>query len=1340
MKTNFFFLVFAFLVIAIITSTSAQTSSVTVAVKNNPSSNSQITCGFDAIREQTLKENPTLFKEIIKRENLLQESVQQKENVQRLSSNDMFYIPVVVHLVAQPGNGVDQVTAARVIEQINVMNTMYRNTNSKPVGVLVSADAKIQFCLAQTLPGGMAGWSNVNGVVTPGIMKYTSTETTHQYNQVGQNNLRTLSAAFNPSNYLNIYVVNSIPSGSGVIAGYSDSPINLAPGVLDGIVIDSRFFGGTTSLAGSVFPDHNQGKVIVHEAGHYFGLYHVFEGGCTAPDDRVNDTPPTNENGGCPTPQTVNSCTIGTFALTENYMDYTNSNCWHAYTPGQRDRMHSIITTFRSNLVSASNLIASGINCIGLNAGFSITNSNPCINTSVTFDAVASGAGLTYNWDFGDGGTSTGDPSNHPYAAAGNYKVTLRVSDGTNTITSIQNVYVSTCTLTNPSQANWYFGNYGEVSFAQGFPQPQANAFSNNTIQNNEACASVSNAAGNLLFYTDSRNVWNSNHQLINPGNPMLGGSSAEQGALIVPDRGIAGRYYLFTLFAQDVLSSRFEYSILNSVPGNTSFASKDVAINLPATGYSFMNGAIRTGEGITAIPHCNGTDYWIITTSGTDFLVYRLSSTGLTFSGSYSTLFTLSQYTEFNMIKASPDGNRIAIGIQYTGTRIFNFNKSSGTISNPILITNNGVYGLSFSPNSRVLYSLITSSQPQIFQYDLSVSNPSLSQKLVSGILGENLDWKSIQIAPDNKLYVSMGYRLGMINFPDIINSANLSNECGFNPMGPFLNTPPAGGSTQSTSIYAMWGLPNMIDAKLTGQIPLDFTYVQSNCNTFAFTPNTSCATSYSWDFGDGTFSSLQAPSHTFSSFGLYPVRLTINGGTSVLKYIGVSSLSSPQIAGAKNCISSSKLFYYSIANYNSSLNYQWLITGGSINGLTNGPNVSVSWTSTAGTISVTVTDPKTGCTSSANLNVTNQPPVISAGSNKIICGTPNLTNNYVTIGTNPVGNSYNYSWTPSIGLSCINCAEPKAAPPSTRSYTLTAKDNTTGCTAKSTVLVTVSSKPTADAGPSYDLYKCIGSTIYIGTGPAVSGHTYSWSSSFINDLSCTNCPSPSVGNNYNNRTYPVRTYTLTVSNSNGCTATDKITVRFLDFAWDNSVIVNAGTDQSVPCGSTTNMPYVCNQPTYTSWSTGYYPALSPPLIWQPNCAMNAPQYSTTLYTLYTQNLSNQCMNMDQVLVTVTGICNNSMIQPIKQPINSSIEKYNFFIYPNPSNGLMQFNYTLEKEQSGELQITDILGKMVASYKLSEGENTLQINETQLINSIYLYRLLVDSELVKTDKISIIH
>ncbi|MGD9519955.1 MAG: M43 family zinc metalloprotease [Armatimonadota bacterium] len=44
-------------------------------------------------------------------------------------------------------------------------------------------------------------------------------------------------------------------------------------------------------LPGGAFPGYGLGRTLVHELGHYFGLYHTFEGGCSEPNDLVGDTP-----------------------------------------------------------------------------------------------------------------------------------------------------------------------------------------------------------------------------------------------------------------------------------------------------------------------------------------------------------------------------------------------------------------------------------------------------------------------------------------------------------------------------------------------------------------------------------------------------------------------------------------------------------------------------------------------------------------------------------------------------------------------------------------------------------------------------------------------------------------------------------------------------------------------------------------------------------------------------------------------------------------------------------------------------------------------------------------
>lgn len=56
------------------------------------------------------------------------------------------------------------------------------------------------------------------------------------------------------------------------------------------------------------------------------------------------------------------------------------------------------------------------------------------------------------------------------------------------------------------------------------------------------------------------------------------------------------------------------------------------------------------------------------------------------------------------------------------------------------------------------------------------------------------------------------------------------------------------------------------------------NFTYAVTNGNQFNFTNTSINATAYSWDFGDGSTSAIENPSHTFASPGMYTIQLIAN------------------------------------------------------------------------------------------------------------------------------------------------------------------------------------------------------------------------------------------------------------------------------------------------------------------------------------------------------------------------------------------------------------------------------------------------------------------------------
>jgi hypothetical protein len=117
--------------------------------------------------------------------------------------------------------------------------------------------------------------------------------------------------------------------------------------MMDGVVI------AASSLPGGSAPAHNQGDVATHEVGHWLGLYHTFQGGCTEPGDAVKDTPPQgNPTFGCPKQKDTCPDDGGPGMRRDpfqNFMDYTDDACMNQFTRGQGLRMNWMWQPFRED-------------------------------------------------------------------------------------------------------------------------------------------------------------------------------------------------------------------------------------------------------------------------------------------------------------------------------------------------------------------------------------------------------------------------------------------------------------------------------------------------------------------------------------------------------------------------------------------------------------------------------------------------------------------------------------------------------------------------------------------------------------------------------------------------------------------------------------------------------------------------------------------------------------------------------------------------------------------------------------------------------------------------------
>lgn len=380
----------------------------------------------------------------------------------------------------------------------------------------------------------------------------------------------------------------------------------------------------------------------------------------------------------------------------------------------------------------------------------------------------------------------------------------------------------------------------------------------------------------------------------------------------------------------------------------------------------------------------------------------------------------------------------------------------------------------------------------------------------------------------------------------------------------------------------------------------------------------NTSSAndviTSYSWNFGDGSSSLNQNPSHIYTSPGSYFPQLitgTIHGCSDTLvSSIPVKVVASPQALisqTADGCASLSVTFGASLSVPDTSA-IAWAWTFGNGN-TSQAASPSIQEYLLAGTYPVKlIATNSTGCkdTTTSNVHVYSI-PVINAGIDTIVCKGRGITLNAAGAST--------YSWFPAEGLSCIDCASPIASPLTPTKYFVKGT-SAYGCNGTDSILVNVQMPFTMTVSERDTM--CVGGSLRLRANGASS---YSWTPAIGLDNPNSATPLATPGNSV--------TYQVVGKDDRNC-FTDTANVPLIVF---NNPTVEAGADKTANVGQTIDLvPHVSADVIDARWTpTGsIFRNIFPGVSVKP--------LETTTFKVQVKNAGG-CVATDEVVVRV--LCN---------------------------------------------------------------------------------------------------
>ncbi|MBI9036070.1 MAG: hypothetical protein JEZ03_16535, partial [Bacteroidales bacterium] len=307
----------------------------------------------------------------------------------------------------------------------------------------------------------------------------------------------------------------------------------------------------------------------------------------------------------------------------------------------------------------------------------------------------------------------------------------------------------------------WYFADHAGLDFNSGSPV----ALTDGQMPFTGGASTINNSQGELLFYSNGITVWNKNHEVMENGTGLQELNQWTQ-SLAVKQPQSQSIYYQFSACCSSLASSSIPY---------TQYAIIDMDLEGGLGAVTAKNNIIinPSSNMIGAVMHSNKMDVWIVghANNSNTFYSFLLSSTGLSepILSTTGHIYNTSPDKYDGRIKFSPDGRKIAASISRyddlsaPGLEIFDFDNTTGQISNAIGLEQHHSLMPEFSPDNNKLY--VTASHPD-FMYHYLVHQFNLLAGSTQQIIDSRTEIFStnvipymrtgIQLGPDGNIYVA--------------------------------------------------------------------------------------------------------------------------------------------------------------------------------------------------------------------------------------------------------------------------------------------------------------------------------------------------------------------------------------------------------------------------------------------------------------------------------------------------------------------------------------------------------------------------------------------------------